>query len=46
MMDFIIKLLKLQDLSIKEEYDVILIIIDRLRKYSYLISFKEKYTVE
>ena len=45
-MDFIIKLLKLKDPLIKEEYDIILVIIDRLTKYSYLISFREKYTIE
>ena len=45
-MDFIVKLLKLKDLIIKEEYDIILVLIDRLTKYLYLILFKEKYTVE
>ena len=46
MIDFIIKLLRLKDPLIKEKYDMILIIVDRLTKYSYLIPFKEKYTVE
>ena len=36
-MDFIIKLLKLIDLLVREEYDVILVIIDWFTKYSYLI---------
>ena len=45
-MDFIIKLLKLKDQFIRERYDTILVIIDRFTKYSYLIPFKEKYTVE
>ena len=41
-----IKLLKSKDPLIKEEYDIILVIVDRLTKYSHLISFKEKYTAE
>ena len=45
-MDFIIKLLKLKDPLTKEEYDAILVIVDRLTKYSYLIPFKEIYTAE
>ena len=45
-MDFIIKLLKLIDLLVREEYDVILVIIDWFTKYSYLIPFKKKYTAE
>ena len=45
-MDFIIKLLKFQDLLTKEEYNIIFLIVDRLTKYSYLISFTEKYIVE
>ena len=45
-MDFIIKLLELKDILIKEEYDEILVIVDRLTKYSHLIPFKEKYTTE
>ena len=45
-MDFMIKLLKLKDLLTKEEFNIVLIIVDRLTKYSYLISFKEKYTAE
>ena len=45
-MDFIIKLLKLKDPLTKEEYDAILVIVDRLTKYSYLIPFKETYTAE
>ena len=41
-----IKLLKLKDLLTKEEFNIVLIIVDRLTKYSYLISFKEKYIAE
>ena len=43
-MDFIVKLLKLKDPTTKEEYDTILVLVDRLTKYLYLILFKEKYT--
>ena len=45
-MDFIVKLLILKDPVIQEEYDIILVIVDRLTKLLYLILFKEKYTVE
>ena len=45
-MDFIVKLLKSKDPTTKEEYDTILVLVDRLTKYSYLIPFKEKYTAE
>ena len=45
-MDFIVKLLKLKDPIIKEEYDAILVLVDRLTKYSHMILFKEKYTAE
>ena len=45
-MDFIVKLLKLKDPITKEEYDVILVLVDRLTKYLHLIPFKEKYTAE
>ena len=30
----------------KEEYDTILVLINRLIKYSHMILFKEKYTAE
>ena len=45
-MDFIVKLLISKDPVIQEEYDTILIIVDRLTKLLYLIPFKEKYTAE
>ncbi len=45
-MDFIVKLLILKDPVIQEEYDTILIIVDRLTKLSHLILFNEKYTAE
>ena len=43
-MDFIIKLLTLTDIVIKEKYDLILVIIDKLTKYTEMILFKETYT--
>ena len=45
-MNFIIKLLTWKNFIIEEIYDLILIIIDRLIKYAYLISFKEIYIVK
>ena len=45
-MDFIVKLLISKDPVTKEEYDAILVIVDRLTKLLYLILFKEKYTAE
>ena len=42
-MDFIIKLLKLKDLVIKDVFDLILIIVNRLTKYLYIITFKKTY---
>ena len=41
--DFIIIISKLKNLIIKKKYDIILIIVDRLTKYFYIILFKEKY---
>ena len=45
-MNFIIKLFKSKDSTIKEEYDAILIIVNWLMKYSHIIVFKKKYTAE
>ena len=45
-MDFIIKLPRLKNLTIKKEYNTILVIVDRLSKYFYIILFRKKYTVE
>ena len=41
-MTFVVKLLKFKNLIINVIYDLILVIIDRLIKCSYLISFKKK----
>ena len=38
-MSFIIKLPKSKNLIIKKEYDIILVIVDRLIKYFYIILF-------
>ena len=45
-MDFIVKLPELKDPTIKEKYDVILVMVDRLTKYLHIILFKESYLVE
>ena len=45
-MDFIVKLPILKDPVTKEEYDTILVIVDRLTKLLHLIPFNKKYTAE
>ncbi len=45
-MDFIIKLLKLRDLVIKDVFDLIIIIINKLIKYAIMIPYKETYKVD
>ena len=45
-MDFIIKLLKSKDPVSKNKYDSIIVIVDRLIKYSILIPFKETFSAE
>ena len=45
-MNFIIKLSKSKNSITKETYDFILIIMDKLINYSYIVLFKEKYTTE
>ena len=43
-MDFITKLLTSTDAVTKEKYDSILVIVDKLTKYTEMIPFKETYT--
>ena len=45
-MNFIIKLSKSEKLVTEKIYDSILVIIDRLIKYSHLISFKKSYSAD
>jgi hypothetical protein len=45
-LDFVVKLLLLQDLIIGIEYDSILVITDRLTKYTYIILYLEANTAE
>jgi len=45
-MNFIIKLFKSTNLAIRNKYDSILMIIDKLIKYLYIIACKEKFIVE
>ena len=45
-MDFIVKFPKSKDPTTKEEYDSILVIVDKLTKYSHIIPFREKYSAE
>ena len=42
-MNFIIKLFKLTNLAIEDKYDLILIMINKLIKYSHIIACKEKF---
>ena len=44
--DFIIKLLKLVYLVTKKKYNSILVVVDKLTKYSLIILFKEYYNAE
>ena len=44
--DFIVKLLKSKELIIKVIYDSILVIVDRLTKFTYFMPYQEKLTVE
>jgi hypothetical protein len=45
-LDFVIKLLLLQDLIIRIKYDFILVIADRLTKYIYIILYLEVNIIE
>ena len=45
-MDFIMKFLKSEDLETGIKYDNILVIIDKLTKYTYLILYNKKFTVK
>ena len=46
MMDFIIKFPKSEDISTDIKYDSILIIINKLTKYTYFISYIELFEVK
>ncbi len=46
MINFIIKLSKSIKLAIKDKYNSILIIINKLIIYLYIIAYKEKFIVE
>jgi len=45
-MDFIIKLLKSRDLVTKDIFNSIIVIIDKLIKYTIIIPYKETYKVD
>ena len=44
--DFIVKLLKLEYLVTRKKYNLILVVVDKLTKYSLIVLFKENYNVE
>ena len=46
MWDFIVKLLKLKDLVIGQEYDVILVIVNKFTKWGYFIGCIEEMSIE
>ena len=46
MWDFIVKLLKLKDLIIRQEYDSIFIIVDKFTKWGYFIAYIKDILVE
>ncbi len=46
MINFIIKLLKSTNLVIKDKYNLILVMINKLIKYLYIIACKEKFTTK
>ncbi len=45
-MNFITKLLKSTNLTIEDKYDSILVMINKLIKYSHIIACKEKFIAE
>ena len=44
--EYIVKSLKLKDLKIKKEYNLILMILDKLTKYSFIILFRKNFIKE
>ena len=44
-MDFVVKLLRSEDLVTKVKYDSILVVVDKLTKYAHLILWRETGTV-
>ncbi len=44
-MDFVVKLLKLKDLVTRDIFNLIIVIINKLIKYTILIPYKEIYKV-
>jgi len=45
-MNFIIKLPKSTNLATEDKYDSILVMVDKLTKYSHIIACKDKFTIE
>jgi hypothetical protein len=45
-LDFVVKLLLLRDLIIRIEYDFILVVIDKLTKYTYIILYLKASIIE
>ena len=45
-MDFVVKLLKSKDLVTQDAFDLIIVIVDKLTKYTIIVLFKELYKVD
>ena len=45
-MDFIVKLPKLEEITIGVKYNNILMVVDKFIKYAYLISYNEGFTAK
>ena len=45
-MDFVVKLLKSKDLVTQDAFDLIIVIVDKLTKYTIIVLFKELYKAD
>ena len=45
-MDFVVKLPKSKDLVIQDAFDLIIVIVDKLTKYTIIVLFKELYKAD
>ena len=45
-MDFVVKLLKSKDLATQDAFDLIIVLVDKLTKYTIIVLFKELYKAD
>ena len=45
-MDFVVKLLKSKDPATQDAFDSIIVIVDKLTKYTIIVPFKESYKAD